>query len=102
MACAESLRDTLQPAPRSFYTPRTLSVRRRVGAGLQRAWANFWRRRAARATLAILHSLDDRTLKDIGMDRSEIESAVCGAGDRRIWVDGGHGPRDHGGVSGCW
>jgi uncharacterized protein YjiS (DUF1127 family) len=51
---------------------------------LQRAWRNYWRRRAARATLQILHALDDRTLKDIGIDRSEIESVVCSAPRERL------------------
>jgi len=35
------------------------------------------------------------------MDRSEIESVVCGVSDRRIWVDGGHGPRGACDGSGC-
>jgi uncharacterized protein YjiS (DUF1127 family) len=99
MARTESLRR--QPAIRSFFPSRTGPYRRRVGAGLQRAWRNYWRRRAARATLVILHSLDDRTLKDIGMDRSEIESVVCAARDRRIWVDSSDGPRRSHGICGC-
>jgi uncharacterized protein YjiS (DUF1127 family) len=42
----------------------------------QRAWTTYWRRKAERAAVFALHALDDRTLKDIGMDRSEIESVV--------------------------
>ena len=46
----------------------------------------FWRayldRRARRATVRILHSLDARTLKDIGVNPSEIESLVYGRSDR--------------------
>jgi uncharacterized protein YjiS (DUF1127 family) len=42
----------------------------------RRAWTAYWTRKAEQATLVILRSLDDRTLKDIGMDRSEIESVV--------------------------
>lgn len=47
-----------------------------------------WRRR--RATIAMLHGLDSRTLKDIGLARSEIESAVNthGAGRRLRFADG--------------
>jgi uncharacterized protein YjiS (DUF1127 family) len=44
----------------------------------QRAWAAYWAHRAERATVAMLRSLDDRALKDIGLDRSEIESVVYG------------------------
>jgi uncharacterized protein YjiS (DUF1127 family) len=44
----------------------------------RRAWTGYWTRRAEHATVAILHSLNDRTLKDIGLDRSEIESVVYG------------------------
>ena len=38
------------------------------------------RRRLARATLLTLHSLDARTLRDIGLDRSEIPSVVSELG----------------------
>jgi uncharacterized protein YjiS (DUF1127 family) len=44
----------------------------------RRAWSRYWTRRAACATVAILHALDDRALKDIGLGRSEIESVVYG------------------------
>ena len=42
----------------------------------QRAWRTYWAHKAQQTTVLILRSLDDRTLKDIGMDRSEIESVV--------------------------
>ena len=38
-----------------------------------RAWRTYWARKAEQTTVLILRSLDDRTLKDIGIDRSEIE-----------------------------
>jgi uncharacterized protein YjiS (DUF1127 family) len=44
----------------------------------RRSWTRYWARRAERATVAILRGLDDRALKDIGFDRSEIESVVYG------------------------
>ena len=47
-----------------------------------------WRRR--QATIATLHGLDSRTLKDIGLYRGEIESAVnTGGAERRLrFADG--------------
>ena len=52
------------------------SVPRRVLDAVKSAWVGYWTHRARRATVFALHTLDDRTLKDIGMDRSEIESVV--------------------------
>jgi uncharacterized protein YjiS (DUF1127 family) len=57
-----------------------LSIGRRVAHLTLRAWSCYWTRRAANATVAVLHTLDDRALKDIGLDRSEIESVVYGDG----------------------
>jgi uncharacterized protein YjiS (DUF1127 family) len=65
----------------------------------RQAWSRYWTRRAARATVAILNALDERTLKDIGLDRSGIESVVhaTARGERRIcWVVSGDC-----GVPGC-
>jgi uncharacterized protein YjiS (DUF1127 family) len=39
-------------------------------------WRAYWRRRSERATIVLLHSLQDNVLHDIGIDRSEIESVV--------------------------
>jgi uncharacterized protein YjiS (DUF1127 family) len=68
------------------------SLGHRVADMTQRVWARYWTRRAERATVAVLHALDDRTLKDIGLDRSEIESMVHGRppGERRLrWSPAG-------------
>ena len=44
---------------------------------LARQWWHAWAlRRARKAAIRELHALDDRTLKDIGLGRSEIESAI--------------------------
>ena len=50
----------------------------RLSDVVRRAWAGYWTRRAKRATVLVLRSLDSRTLKDIGLHRSEIESVVYG------------------------
>jgi uncharacterized protein YjiS (DUF1127 family) len=56
----------------------------RVAGIARRAWHVYWDRRARQATVEILRSLDSRTLRDIGLSRSEIESAVYGrCGERR-------------------
>lgn len=54
------------PAPRS----------ERVVAYFVAAWKGYLARRRLKATVWTLQGLDDRTLHDIGLDRSEIESAV--------------------------
>jgi len=41
-------------------------------------WRAYLDRRAQRATVRILQSLDARTLKDIGISRTEIDSLVYG------------------------
>lgn len=38
----------------------------------------FTRWREQRRAIGDLHRLDDRMLQDIGIDRSQIEGAVCG------------------------
>lgn len=54
-----------------------------TAARIERAWATYWSGRAQRATVLMLQSLDGRTLKDIGVDRSEIKSVVYGRPDDR-------------------
>lgn len=49
-----------------------------------RRWRAFLTQRAQRATISALHTLDDRTLKDIGLYRCEIESMVCARRDERL------------------
>lgn len=50
----------------------------RVSRQVRKAWSAYWQRRAQVATMAVLSSLDDRTLKDLGLHRSEIGSLVYG------------------------
>ena len=59
------------------------AIRHRARDLARRAWTRYWTRRAAHATVGILHALDDRALKDIGLDRSEIASVVYGGCRRR-------------------
>jgi uncharacterized protein YjiS (DUF1127 family) len=48
----------------------------RLWASVRARWYHHVQKRRLRATVRILHGLDARTLKDIGLDRSEIESAA--------------------------
>lgn len=67
----------------------TLAQRRRVrlGATLKdipvRAWRAYWDWQRQRTTVRILSALDDRTLRDIGIDPSEITSYAYGDPDHR-------------------
>jgi uncharacterized protein YjiS (DUF1127 family) len=50
---------------------------------VRRSWRVYWEWRARRATILLLRALDDRTLHDIGIAPSEIESLVQGGGHCR-------------------
>jgi uncharacterized protein YjiS (DUF1127 family) len=51
---------------------------------LQGLWRAYWAQRARRTTAFLLRSLDDRTLADIGLERSEIESVVRDKSGQRL------------------
>jgi uncharacterized protein YjiS (DUF1127 family) len=59
-------------------TDREATFWPRVSQHVRRAWSAYWQRRTQIATMAVLSSLDDRTLKDLGLHRSEIGSLVYG------------------------
>jgi uncharacterized protein YjiS (DUF1127 family) len=52
--------------------------------GMGRLWRTLVERRAQRATVRILQSLDARTLKDIGISHGEINSIVYGGRHDRV------------------
>ena len=59
------------------------TLKARAVALARRSWRTYWERRARRATVLILCSLDERTLHDIGISSSEIQSCVYSrSGDR--------------------
>jgi uncharacterized protein YjiS (DUF1127 family) len=55
----------------------------RIARAGRRAWNTYWDWRARQATVEILRALDNRTLHDIGLSRSEIESVVRDARNGR-------------------
>jgi uncharacterized protein YjiS (DUF1127 family) len=50
-------------------------------------WKAYWEYQASRATVVMLRSLDDRTLADIGLTRSEITFVVFGGTGRPCAYD---------------
>ena len=71
-------------ASRTFQQPSPAARRGFVG----RWWRAYWDWRARKATVFMLAALDRRTLHDIGIDPSEIESLVHGRiCDRRRCYD---------------
>jgi uncharacterized protein YjiS (DUF1127 family) len=75
------LRDfpTLSPEQRELFVRQVIGRARAYRAQAMRdlfqSVVGWFRRRAA---IAQLQRMDDRTLKDIGLRRGEIEAAVCG------------------------
>ena len=69
----------LAPATR----PATAAVIDRLPAVVRRWWHNHQEKRRLRETAHILQGLDDRILRDIGLNRSEIESMVATQGAER-------------------
>ena len=64
--------------------PSALSSGQGPAGTLRRWWCALWAARARRGTVALLRGLDDRTLQDIGVERSEIESLVYGRSGERV------------------
>ena len=68
----------------------------RAGDGLLRLWRTYWQFRTHRAAILMLQALDDRTLADIGLSRSQIVSAVYGSNGNptcmRLSRPAHHGP----------
>jgi uncharacterized protein YjiS (DUF1127 family) len=71
-----------RPAEEAGRSNRSLTLIARVGALIRSAWQAYWLWRARKVTILLLSSLDRRTLRDIGISPSEIESLVHGGDDR--------------------
>jgi uncharacterized protein YjiS (DUF1127 family) len=74
----------LDPEQQDLVRQRVMHEARRMRAeALRDLWRRLWAWACRRAAVARLHALDDRMLKDIGLDRSGIEAAVRGQDSRR-------------------
>ena len=56
----------------------------RVARWLRRLRRAYWRYKAHRAAVVILPSLDDRTLRDIGLTRHGVHTAMFGTAADRV------------------
>jgi uncharacterized protein YjiS (DUF1127 family) len=71
-----------QPAEEADRPACSPSLIASAGALIHRAWRSYWDWRARQVTVLLLSSLDSRTLHDIGISPSEIESVVWSSCDR--------------------
>ena len=70
------------PAEEAGHPTHSSTLIARAGALIRRAWRSYWDWRARQVTIVLLSSLDSRTLHDIGISPSEIESLVWSGCDR--------------------
>jgi len=97
MSCPSCTQANAAGAPSADGDRRLSPLAGRIGSFIAKAWRAYWDWRVKRTTVVILLSLDRRTLHDIGIDPSEIESLVYDVGrDRRrrdgaprFWPGGG-------------
>ncbi|MBO0764440.1 MAG: DUF1127 domain-containing protein [Hyphomicrobiaceae bacterium] len=87
MTCLMTRMSNLQThrpaAADGFRFPVRPSLAASAARLLRDGWRAYWDWRARKATILLLRSLDRRTLGDIGIAPSEIESLVHGSGTDR-------------------
>lgn len=66
------------PTATPAIAPACATPAQRLAAFVRRRWAAYWDEQARRTVVRMLRELDDRTLRDIGLTRSEIRRAVYG------------------------
>jgi uncharacterized protein YjiS (DUF1127 family) len=59
---------------------RDTGVIPRIASHVRVLWQRYWEWRATQAMVFLLSTLDDRMLKDIGVDRSDIEAIAQALG----------------------
>jgi uncharacterized protein YjiS (DUF1127 family) len=89
-ARAQALRDLFVAVLSGLHTAArgAAALTRAVGGAVIATAGNWWRAHALwrerKAAARELHALDDRTLKDLGVSRSEIEWVVRGPHETRL------------------
>jgi uncharacterized protein YjiS (DUF1127 family) len=83
MSCASWTRVDAEGAPAARGGRGPAAVAARIGSLIAGGWRAYWDWRVKRTTVLMLRSLDRRTLHDIGIDPSEIESLVHDPGRER-------------------
>ena len=63
---------------------RNHAVSARISSIVRQLWRAYWDYQARRATIMLLHALDERALADIGFQRSEIDSVVLASASDRL------------------
>ncbi len=76
MSCAGRTRANAADAPGMAAGRRVSTLAARIGSLIAKGWCAYWNWRLKRTTVLIVQSLDRRTLHDIGIDPSEIESLI--------------------------
>ena len=65
---------------------RSHAVSAHISSSVRQLWRAYWDQQARRATIMLLHTLDDRALADIGFKRSEIRVCWCSVRLRIVCV----------------
>ena len=61
-----------------------MRISARIARIVRQLWRAYWDYQARRATIMLLHALDDRALADIGFNRGEIDSVVVASTSDRL------------------
>ncbi len=57
-------------------SPARILLMSRLVAATRTLWNDFWKEQRLNATMRTLHRLNDHSLRDIGMERDNIEQVV--------------------------
>jgi len=79
----EKLKERFMTSAHVTCTARRATAGAALKARLVRGWQAYWAWQQRRTTVRILSSLDERTLRDIGINPSEISSYAYGDPEQR-------------------
>ena len=67
-----------------MFASRLVWLTQSLPAQGRQLWGAYWNYHSRRATVRMLQALEDRTLSDIGLARSEIDAAIFGKSAERL------------------